>query len=99
MFKAQKRQIKRWCERMAAGKEAYIKASEECGEIVHIEHRELFFTAAFFPVLVEAYKPKVIHFNPEWGGEAHYSTGEEWFEVELCGEKYKIFALWNIGEE
>ena len=90
--------IKGWCELMAAGKELYLKAVKECGEVVHCESRELFFTDEFFLVLVETYKPKVIHYNPEWA-KGRFTTGEEWFEVSLCGEKYKIFALWDLRRD
>jgi len=88
------KEIRGRCMEMAAAIETYNKTAE-ITEVVDIKSRELFFTQDFMQVIREAYKPNIIHYNPNWHETEDELIGIEFFYIELCGEQYKIFALYR----
>lgn len=100
MDERQIKDLKGWCERMAAASIQFDKTAEECCEMIHFGENKLFFTAEFFPVLVEAYKPQAILYEPDKDHKGEdLESGYEYFYTELCGEKFKIFAIYENEEE
>lgn len=100
MDERQIKDLKGWCERMAAASIQFDKTAGECGEMIHFKENKLFFTAEFFPVLVEAYKPQAILYEPDKDHKGEdLESGYEYFYTELCGEKFKIFAIYDNEEE
>lgn len=97
MDERQIKDLKGWCERMAAAIITLQKTAAECDEIIlYNDENKLFFTAEFFPVLVEAYKPQEIIYEPD---ETEPQSGYEYFYIDLCGKKFKIFAIYDNEEE
>lgn len=82
------------CKIMAAAIETYNEAAKVTG-IVDQKARELFFTQDFMQVIREAYKPNIIHYNPNWHETEDEIVGEEFFYIELCGVNYKVFSLYR----